>query len=124
LQGLIQVAAGYYKALEQRRPASAARLLGRGLAKLEAGAGAGGWTGEIDLAGFCAAVRAGLEAVEAGTWTAAQVPALGHYVAAPARYGSGSTSPEPVEPGDALQASGPNTRRRPSTERRRRSSAG
>ncbi len=71
LQGLIQVAAGYYKALEQRRAASAARLLGRGLAKLEACAMGPG------LVDFCAAVRASLEAVEQGTLTTAQVPRLG-----------------------------------------------
>jgi predicted metal-dependent hydrolase len=35
LQGLIQVAAGYYKALVQRRPRAAAKLLASGLAKLE-----------------------------------------------------------------------------------------
>jgi predicted metal-dependent hydrolase len=35
LQGLIQVAAGYFKALVQRRPRAAAKLLGSGLAKLE-----------------------------------------------------------------------------------------
>jgi hypothetical protein len=109
LQGLIQVAAGYYKALEQRRAASAARLLERGLAKLEAVAG--GWTGEIDLAGFCAAVRASLEAVEAGTLAVAQVPGLGRYVAARVIEPAA-----PVEPGDVVQASGPNTRRRPSTD--------
>jgi len=34
LQGLIQVAAGYLKALDHRRPAGAARLLGAGLEKL------------------------------------------------------------------------------------------
>jgi len=36
LQGLIQVAAGYLKALDHRRPAGAARLLGAGLEKLQA----------------------------------------------------------------------------------------
>ena len=71
LQGLIQVAAGYYKALEQRRAESAARLLARGLAKLEAGAMGPG------LVDFCAAVRASLEAVEQGTLMPAQVPRLG-----------------------------------------------
>ena len=35
LQGLIQVAAGYLKALVQRRPRAAAKLLASGLAKLE-----------------------------------------------------------------------------------------
>lgn len=35
LQGLIQVAAGYFKALVQRRPRAAAKLLASGLAKLE-----------------------------------------------------------------------------------------
>ena len=35
LQGLIQVAAGYFKALVQKRPGAAARLLASGLAKLE-----------------------------------------------------------------------------------------
>jgi predicted metal-dependent hydrolase len=36
LHGLIQIAAGYHKALVQKRPAPAAKLLGAGLAKLEA----------------------------------------------------------------------------------------
>jgi len=36
LQGLIQVAAGYFKALVHRRPRAAAKLLASGLAKLEA----------------------------------------------------------------------------------------
>jgi predicted metal-dependent hydrolase len=35
LQGLIQVAAGYFKGLVQRRPRPAAKLLASGLAKLE-----------------------------------------------------------------------------------------
>ena len=35
LQGLIQVAAGYFKALVQRRPRAAAKLLASGLAKLD-----------------------------------------------------------------------------------------
>ena len=35
LQGLIQVAAGYFKALVHRRPRAAAKLLASGLAKLE-----------------------------------------------------------------------------------------
>jgi predicted metal-dependent hydrolase len=35
LQGLIQVAAGYHKALEHRQPRPAARLLAAGLARLE-----------------------------------------------------------------------------------------
>ena len=74
MQGLIQIAAGYYKWLVQRRAASAARLLGRGLEKLEAGAAdAGG----LELVGFCAAVRATMEAVERGTLLPAQVPRLG-----------------------------------------------
>jgi predicted metal-dependent hydrolase len=35
LQGLIQIAAGYFKALVHRRPRAAAKLLASGLAKLE-----------------------------------------------------------------------------------------
>jgi hypothetical protein len=58
----------------QRRAASAARLLARGLTKLEAcAADAGG----LELGRFCAAVRASIEAVEQGTLRAAQVPRLG-----------------------------------------------
>lgn len=74
LQGLIQVAAGYYKALEQRRAASAVRLLERGLARLDACAAT---AGGLALADFCAAVRASLPATLAGRLTAAQVPRLG-----------------------------------------------
>lgn len=59
LQGLIQVAAGHHKRFVQRRPDSAARLLARGLAKLDAcAADAGG----LALAEFCEATRAWLAA--------------------------------------------------------------
>ncbi len=36
LQGLIQIAAGFHKLVDKQDPESAARLLGRGLAKLDA----------------------------------------------------------------------------------------
>ena len=63
LQGLIQVAAAYYKLFVQGKPASAARLLSRGLDKLDAcPASAGG----LELAGFRAATRADLAALAAG----------------------------------------------------------
>lgn len=59
LQGLIQVAAGHHKRFVQRRPDSAARLLARGLAKLDAcAADAGG----LALAEFRGATRAWLDA--------------------------------------------------------------
>lgn len=55
LQGLIQVAAAHHKLHVQGKPESAARLLARGLAKLDAcDAAAGG----LALAAFCAATRA------------------------------------------------------------------
>jgi hypothetical protein len=57
----------------QRRPASAARLLARGLEKLEAcAADAGG----LELEGFRGAVRASVAAVEQGALRPAQVPRL------------------------------------------------
>jgi predicted metal-dependent hydrolase len=59
LQGLIQVAAGHHKRFVQGRPESAARLLARGLAKLDAcAADAGG----LALAEFRGATRAWLDA--------------------------------------------------------------
>lgn len=71
LQGLIQVAAGFHKLLVMGNPASAVRLLERGLAKLEAGRGVG-----FDRAGFCAGVRACARAIAAGRFDAADIPRI------------------------------------------------
>jgi predicted metal-dependent hydrolase len=53
LQGLIQVAAGYYKAFVQEQPVGCVKLLGSGLDKLRPLPGA---FGGIALAGFIAQV--------------------------------------------------------------------
>lgn len=70
LQGLIQVAAGHHKRFVQQNPGSAARLLDRGLRKLDACApDAGG----LPLAAFRDATRAWLAA---DMHTLATVPPL------------------------------------------------
>ncbi len=73
LQGLIQVAAAYYKLLVQRKPASAARLLARGLARLDACPAA---VGGLDLAAFRDAARASQAAVAADTLAREALPRL------------------------------------------------
>ncbi|BDG01229.1 DUF309 domain-containing protein [Anaeromyxobacter oryzae] len=58
LQGLIQIAAGFHKGLVHGRPAGMVKLLGAGLAKLEAA----GDLGLVDLTRLRPAVQAWLEA--------------------------------------------------------------
>lgn len=55
LQGLIQVAAAFHKLLSLGAPDSAARIFGRGLAKLDA---CPTLIAELGLGAFCEAVRA------------------------------------------------------------------
>jgi uncharacterized protein len=73
LQGLIQVAAGYYKYFVQGKPASAARLLARGLAKLD---GCPDEVGGLDLVGFRGRTRARQGLLARGELAANDVPAL------------------------------------------------
>ncbi len=73
LQGLIQIAAGYHKLLVQRRPLPAARLLARGLDKLDAGPPT---LDGLDLATYRAATRACLAALERGELDPAAIPRL------------------------------------------------
>jgi len=68
LQGLIQIAAGFHKLLVMRDSASAARLLERGLAKLE---------GRADLVEFRLAVQACAERLGDGAFDASSIPMLG-----------------------------------------------
>jgi predicted metal-dependent hydrolase len=71
LQGLIQVAAGYFKATVHRRPSGAVKLLGAGLEKLAPlDADAGG----LELAPFRAAVASSLAAAQ--RWMAGELPCL------------------------------------------------
>ncbi len=71
LQGLIQVAAGYFKATVHRRPSGAVKLLSSGLAKLgplpDALAG-------LRLCAFCEAVRRTVE--EARRWERGETEGL------------------------------------------------
>ena len=63
LQGLIQITAGYFKALKHRMPGGAVKLLTRGLEKLDTVGN--DWAG-LDLAPLKAAVRRTVE--EARQW--------------------------------------------------------
>ena len=68
LQGLIQIAAGFHKLVVQDKPASAERLLAKGLAKLDA---------SPELTAFCDGVRTCAKEVTAGRFDASTVPKLG-----------------------------------------------
>ncbi len=73
-QGLIQIAAAFHKLVVVKSPASASRLLARGLAKLDA------CPDEItsrDLAGFCVAVRAFERALALGGVDPSSIPKIG-----------------------------------------------
>lgn len=72
LQGLIQVAAGFYKIVVQGKPDSAQRLLGRGLAKLELVMEAP----EIELARVREATRACVLALGRGEFSRAMIPKI------------------------------------------------
>lgn len=72
LQGLIQVAAGFYKAVEQGKPESARRLLTRGLAKLDAVGEAPG----LDLPGLREATRRCERALTLGGLDRRSIPAI------------------------------------------------
>ncbi|HEY3122953.1 MAG TPA: DUF309 domain-containing protein [Thermoanaerobaculia bacterium] len=69
LQGLIQIAAGYYKAFGQKQPNGCARLLEAGLSKLN-----GAMSPLLALAPFVKAVRDGLK--EARRWERGVVEGL------------------------------------------------
>jgi hypothetical protein len=77
LQGLIQIAAGFHKGLVQGRPSGMVRLLGAGLARLEASGG----IGDLELGAFRAEVARWREAArawaEGGERPALPVPRLG-----------------------------------------------
>jgi hypothetical protein len=72
LQGLIQVAAAFHKLFVMQSPESAQRLLGKGLAKLEATP----WLPGFDLAGFRVALRGCDAGLAAGNFERACVPRL------------------------------------------------
>jgi len=74
VQGLIQAAAAFHKLFEMRGPESAARLLGRALAKLDATA----WLPGFELARFRSELHACACALEAGTLARSDVPRLLH----------------------------------------------
>jgi uncharacterized protein len=84
-QGLIQVAAAFHKLLLMNAPASASRLLGRGLAKLDASSNMDASAG---LASVRAALRACEEAIANGSFDPSMIPAFEH----PAGRGLGSGS--------------------------------
>jgi len=69
LQGLIQVAAGYYKAFVQAQPVGCVKLLGTGLDKLRP---LGGRFGGVALATFVRQVEETLESARA--WQAGGAP--------------------------------------------------
>jgi hypothetical protein len=74
LQGLIQIAAAFHKLLVKNSPASAARLLSRGLAKLDASAAG---APEIGLAAFRHGLRACERDLAAGRFVRTTIPVLG-----------------------------------------------
>jgi SAM-dependent methyltransferase len=73
LQGLIQVAAAFHHLLVKRSPEPAARLLAKGLAKLDALPA----DFEIDLAAFRRAIHTCARDLEAGRFEIASIPRLG-----------------------------------------------
>lgn len=74
LQGLVQVAAAFHKLVVTRAPASALRLLARGLAKLDACPEA---IAAHDLAAFVEALHACERALAAGRFDEARIPRMG-----------------------------------------------
>lgn len=72
LQGLIQVAAGFYKIVVQGKPDSAQRLLARGLEKLEQVSAPPG----LDLARIREAGRACVVALGRGEFSRAMIPRI------------------------------------------------
>jgi predicted metal-dependent hydrolase len=72
-QGLIQVAAGFHKLLVMRSAASAARVLARGLAKLDA---CPALVAETDLGDFCEQVRRCTVDLAAGRFRPDAVPRI------------------------------------------------
>ncbi len=74
LQGLIQIAAGLHKLRDVRDPAAAARLLARGLAKLDDG---GEGIAAVSLEEFREGIRRVARAIESGDERPAAVPRLG-----------------------------------------------
>jgi hypothetical protein len=75
LQGLIQIAAAFHKLVVTKSPASASRLLARGLAKLDA---CPDHVAALGLAHFRDALRACKPAVALGNLDAASIPKIGH----------------------------------------------
>lgn len=74
LQGLIQVAAAFHKRIVMGSPASAARLLARGLAKLEAGSAA---VSGFDRAAFVQALHGcAVELASEARFDRSRVPGL------------------------------------------------
>jgi predicted metal-dependent hydrolase len=78
-RGLIQVAAAFHKAVEMRSPERAQRLLGRGLAKLDA---CPALVADRDLGGFCERLRACAGDLAAGRFLRENVPRIGRSDAA------------------------------------------
>lgn len=72
LQGLIQVAAGFYKVVVQGKPDSARRLLTRGADKLER---VGAWQG-VEVARIAEGTRACVVALEGGGFSRAMIPRI------------------------------------------------
>jgi hypothetical protein len=73
LQGLIQVAAGFHKAVDAGAVSSAERLLGRGMDKLDA---CPNLVTDRCLVAFCDGVRACQRALALGTFDRGKIPVL------------------------------------------------
>lgn len=74
-QAFIQVAAAFHKLIVMRAPASALRLLARGLAKLDACPN----VSAFGIVGFCAALRVCEQAIAQGTFDPSMIPTLGRH---------------------------------------------